>query len=431
MTPTNQKIEANTLDTGGLFRMPWTNSDNAFSWLEITRRCNLDCGYCYQTNRPDSDKRLARIESEIDTLLRLRKTDTIFISGGEPLLHPHLARVVELVAARGAKPVLVTNGHRFNFSTAGELKRAGLFGVVFHVDSGQSRPDWIGASEAALNALRQRYTDTAHKTGLVVGFNTTILPETLHEVPEIIRWTTKNIHKVSTNTLIPVRVPREDDPWELSAGGRKIAFEQTAFSSKKYKNPLGINLTAKDIFEQTIKVLPHLKASAFLGGTEVPDAPKWLFCNVIGTDRQIFGNLGPKGMETLQNGYHFFKGRFLSFLKPVFYGMAKWIFPLGLIDKELRRTVASFLAAALKNPLRLFKKVSIQSLLILQPQDVLTSGRQDLCDGCPNKTIHEGQLISMCRVEEYISFGDMVTLRAKPEQEDRSNHEEAACACNA
>ena len=49
----------------------------------------------------------------------------------------------------------------------------------------------------------------------------------------------------------------------------------------------------------------------------------------------------------------------------------------------------------------------------MQPQDVLPSGRQDLCDGCPNKTVHNGRLVSMCRVEELMSFGDMVTLRPR------------------
>ena len=49
----------------------------------------------------------------------------------------------------------------------------------------------------------------------------------------------------------------------------------------------------------------------------------------------------------------------------------------------------------------------------MQPQDVRPSGKQDLCDGCPNKTVHNGRLVSICRTEEYIRFGDMVTLKKK------------------
>jgi hypothetical protein len=44
---TPEKIIKKSLDTSKLLRMPWTNSDNAFSWLEITRKCDLNCDYCY------------------------------------------------------------------------------------------------------------------------------------------------------------------------------------------------------------------------------------------------------------------------------------------------------------------------------------------------------------------------------------------------
>jgi hypothetical protein len=410
----SQKETKKILDTSKLLRMPWTNSDNAFSWLEITRRCNLNCDYCYQKNLAQSDKDITQVEKELKTLLRLRKCDTVFISGGEPLVHPQLEEIVKMVSAHKVKPVLVTNGHSLNKKVVRKLKKAGLFGFILHVDRGQSRPGWIGKSEKELNNLRQQYADMIQsEKKLICGFNTTILPESLHEVPDIVEWTVQNIHKVCTNTFIPVRVPRDDDPWDLYVDGKKIDYQDTVFSSKKYKNPSKINLTAGDIYAQIQKVVPGYRANAFLGGTEIPDAPKWLFSNLIGTDKKIFGNMGPKTIELFQNGYHFFKGRFLSFLKPGFYASAKLLFLFGAVDREIRKTFLSFLRALVKNPLHLFKKVSVQSILVLQPQDVLPSGKQDLCDGCPNKTIHDGRLVSMCRTEEFISFGDMVTLKKK------------------
>jgi hypothetical protein len=134
---------------------------------------------------------------------------------------------------------------------------------------------------------------------------------------------------------------------------------------------------------------------------------------VLGTGSRVFGNLGSKGIEILQNGYHLLSGRFLSFLRPPMYGRAGLLFGLAVIDGEIRKAFFSYLRNILTNPLRLFSRTYIQSLLILQPQDVLPSGEQDLCDGCPNKTYHEGRLVSMCRKEEYLRFGDMVTMRRK------------------
>ncbi len=402
------------IDVSRLYRMPWNSSDNAFSWLEITRRCDLNCGYCYQSNDPDSDKDPAEIGAELDTLMRLRKCDTMFISGGEPLLHPDLEAMVRRVRSRGVKPVLVTNGHRLTREKVRQLKVAGLFGFILHVDRGQARPGWAGKSESALNQLRQHYADMIHdEKGLICGFNTTILPETLHEVPDVVKWTIGNIHKVCTNSLIPVRVPRKEDPWEYSVHGRSISFEDTVFAEKRYKNPSNTLLSAGDIHDQILKVLPGFAGNAYLGGTRIADAPKWFFSNLIGTQERVFGSLGPKSMEVLQNGFHLVRNRFLSFLSPSFYGRAKWLFPLAAVDKDLRRSFRSLAGAILKNPISLFKKVSIQSLLILQPQDVLPNGDQDLCDGCPNRTVHNGRLVPMCRKEEYLRFGDTVTLKKK------------------
>ncbi|MBI5894484.1 MAG: radical SAM protein, partial [Desulfobacterales bacterium] len=375
------------LDTSKLFRMPWTSSDNAFSWLEITRRCNLNCDYCYQKNLPDSDKNLLHVESDLRTLARLRRADTLFISGGEPLLHPQLESIIKMVRPYKLKPVLVTNGHVLSPEIVRRLKKAGLFGFVFHVDRGQSRPGWCGKSEKDLNRLRQQYADMACAENLICAFNTTILPETLHEVPDIIQWTIGNIHKVCTNSLIPVRVPGENDPWDLYVGTAKIDYKDTVFPSKKYKNPTGTHLSAKDIYAQIQNVIPKFQGNAYLGGTEVPEAPKWLFCNIIGTENRVFGTMGPRAMEILQNGHHFLKGRFLSFLKPGFYSRSELLLPLALFDKEIRKTLFSYLGALLAHPLLLFEKMSIQSILVLQPQDVLPSGKQDLCDGCPNKTV--------------------------------------------
>ncbi|MFC1494173.1 radical SAM protein [Thermodesulfobacteriota bacterium] len=423
MARTNSKIKVHKkesctdecqINTGRLLRMPWTTSDNAFSWLEITRRCDLNCGYCYQSNDLSSDKPISQIEKELKAILHLRKTDSIFISGGEPLLHPDLEQIVKMVNSHSVKPVILTNGNKLSKGKIKTLKANGLFGFVIHVDRGQSRPGWAGKSEKELNSLRQKYADMINKEGgLICGFNTTILPETLSEVPDIIKWTIENIDKVCTNTLIPVRVLSEDDPWDLYVNGRKIDYRDTAFSSNAYNNPHRKELTALDIYSQVKKVMPGFTGNAFLGGTEVPDAPKWLFANVIGTNKKIHGCMGPKTMELLQNGYHFLRGKYLSFLKPGMYGMGKMMFSMGILDREIRKSFLSFLATGIKNPLSIFKKIFVQSLLIMQPQDILPDGRQDLCDGCPNKTYHKGELVSACRKEEYLRFGGMVELKKR------------------
>ena len=305
--------EQKKINTHNLFRMPWSVSDNAFTWLEITRRCDFNCRYCYQTSDPSSDKTVFQIENELRVILRLRKTDTVFISGGEPLLHPELENIVSMVKDHHVKPVLMTNGNRLNEEKLMSLKKNGLFGFNIHVDGGQDRPGWKGKSEKTLNRLRQEYADMIYNAGgMICGFNTTVLPETLHELPDIVAWTVKNIDRVCTNSIIPVRVLGEDSPWDLYVNDKKINYWETAFSTRDYASISQKNLTADDLYNQVRKILPDFRGNAFLGGTEVPDAPKWLFSNVIGTSGKTYGFMGPRAMEFLQNGYHFLKGKCLS-----------------------------------------------------------------------------------------------------------------------
>ena len=83
---------------------------------------------------------------------------------------------------------------------------------------------------------------------------------------------------------------------------------------------------------------------------------------------------------------------------------AGWLRPLGIIDPELRTTWWQHLKAVLKNPLTLGESLHLQSLIVMQPHDILPNGEQDECDGCPNKTYWNGRLVSECRKEDYLLY---------------------------
>ena len=65
------------------YRLPWSLTDNALSWLEPTKRCNLRCEGCYSRNDPNSDKTLDQIRGDLEVLAGQRRVDSISIAGGE------------------------------------------------------------------------------------------------------------------------------------------------------------------------------------------------------------------------------------------------------------------------------------------------------------------------------------------------------------
>ena len=65
--------------------------------------CNIVCDACFATNDPKSEKPLEVVEDELRRdALRLRRSDGIFIAGGEPLTHPGVVEIVRMVAGQGA-----------------------------------------------------------------------------------------------------------------------------------------------------------------------------------------------------------------------------------------------------------------------------------------------------------------------------------------
>lgn len=401
----NMKTE---VDRQALFRMPWTTTDNALTWLEPTRKCNITCDACFAANDPHSDKSLEQIEYEVQTMLKLRRCDGMLIAGGEPMTHPEILDIVRMVKAHKIKPILLTNGVGLDRELTAELKKAGLFGFTFHVDSHQSRPGWEGKSEIELNALRQHLADMVYEVGgLVCGFNMTIFPDTLQYVPGIVEWALGNVDRVQSYTLTALRLVEADAPFHYYVGDKKIDISDIVYYSPDgYKK-----LTFSDLVSEVKKSIPDFKFCAYLGGTTLANSIKWAVgCRIASAkSAKSFGNVGPKTMEILQNTHHLFKRRYLAFTRPSLNRKAKFMVFLGWFDRELRHAFGSYFKTILKHPSFLFRRLYVQSIVVEEPTNLLPTGELDLCDGCPNKTLWKDRLISACILEQYLKYGAPVT----------------------
>jgi hypothetical protein len=389
------------IDTQKLYRIPWTTTDNGMSWFEPTRKCNITCDYCYAPSDPNSEKSLSQIESELKGSLALRKCDLMMIAGGEPLTHSRIVDIVRLVKALGPKPLLVTNAVALDAKLLHELKQAGLFGFIFHVDSHQNRPGWSGKTEQELNALRKELVDMVYaEGGLVSAFNITIFPDAVGAVPDIVDWAARNIDRVQAYTLIAVRRMSADGRFDYFAGSHPIVVgEKTSSSSPPLRR-----ISSAELYAHVRKALPDFALAGYIGGTSLATSAKWSVGVRLGTPAQSFGNLGPKSFELIQIAHHLFKGRYLSLPKAQLSRKAKAMFLFGLFDREIRHALRNYVKAAVRNPVFLFRPVHAQNIIVLQPMDMLPTGEMDLCDGCPNKTYWQGRMVSSCILESYLKY---------------------------
>ncbi len=395
-----------SIDHRQLYRFPWSSSDNVISWLEPTSKCNLACEGCYRENI-DSHKPLKEVRADLDVFNRLRTYDGVSIAGGDPLLHPDIVEIVRMVAADGHKPILNTNGLALTEPLLRSLKAVGLTGFTFHIDSKQGRPGWKMKNELQLNVLRLQLANlVASVGGLSCAFNATIYEDTLKYVPDLVQFAEDHIDKIDVMVFILFRAAVTEGNFDYVRDGKKVDGGEVVYSVDQARQRL--DLTAPEVVAKIRERFPDFKPSAYLGGTEKPDSFKWLFTGRFGFPGKVMGYTGPKFMELVQTAHHLFTGKYLAYAPKATLEAGRSAMALGVFEPGIRATASRWLSHLVRNPLDVRKKLHFQAVMMIQPIDVLADGRQNMCDGCPDVTVHDGQLVWSCRLEEYRKYGGLV-----------------------
>jgi hypothetical protein len=401
---------AAALDHRSLYRLPWNLADNPIAWLEPTQACNLACEGCYRQNIK-THKSLDEVQADLDVFARLRNFDGVSIAGGDPLMHPDLTGIVRRVTAMGRKAIINTNGLAMTRDLLVELKAAGLVGLTFHVDSHQGRPGWRNKTEVEMCELRQTYADlVASVGGLACSFNSTVYEQTLHEVPDLIDWAQKNVDRVHTMVFILLRGSMPSH-FDYFANGKKVDLSSLVYGEE----PKGrIDIQAQEVVEVIRRRHKDFSPCAYLNGTAKPDSFKWLLSQRLATPKRTYGWVGAKFMEMAQSAYHLWSGRYISYSDPSTLTSGRAVLSgCWPVDAGVRRAAAAWARAIAANPLVALEKVYLQSFMIIQPIDMLEDGSANMCDGCPDMTVHEGRLAWSCRLEEPRAFGQFVTAVPK------------------
>ena len=387
-------LKLNHLD---YYRLPWTLTDNSISWLEPTAKCNLQCDGCYRKNE-NSHKTLEEIKNDLDVFTSLRYSDGVSIAGGDPLTHPEIVEIVKEVKNRGMKPIINTNGLALTEELLAKLKDAGVFGFTFHIDSKQGRPGWKNKNELELNELRFHYAEMLARAGNIsCSFNSTVYEDTMKYIPGMVKWAEEHIDIVQVMVFILYRAVNNDKV-DFYLGSKKIDMNQLVYNEELTERT---DIKAQEIVELIRTHYPDFDPCGYLNGSEKPDSFKWLLTGRLGRKNKIYGYMGKKGIEIVQTFNHLLYNRYLAYASPKNTSKGRSMLLLGLFDKRLRKTAARYL----KNPLNFFRKLHYQSVMIIQPVDFLDDGRQNMCDGCPDITVWNGELVWSCRMEEQLNFG--------------------------
>jgi MoaA/NifB/PqqE/SkfB family radical SAM enzyme len=115
------------------------------------RRCNLACAYCNEYDATSAPVPTEEMLRRVDRLAALGTT-IITLSGGEPLLHPELERIVSGIRRHGVMATLITNGYLLTRERIRRLNEAGLDYLELSLDNVE--PDSV--SMKSLRLLEQK-----------------------------------------------------------------------------------------------------------------------------------------------------------------------------------------------------------------------------------------------------------------------------------
>lgn len=84
-------------------------------FFEITNQCNLNCKFCYNKSsfKNSGFMSIENFRTALNNLL-IYNIKEVAISGGEPLLHPQILSILELIKQYNLQAIIITNGMYVN-----------------------------------------------------------------------------------------------------------------------------------------------------------------------------------------------------------------------------------------------------------------------------------------------------------------------------
>lgn len=133
------------------------------------RRCNLSCAYCNEYDDVSDPVPAEVMLRRVDRLAELG-TVIITISGGEPLMHPELEKIILRMREHGILAGLISNGYLLSRERIRSLNKSGLEHLQISIDNVE--PD--ETSMKSLKVLDKKLQYLAEEADFKVNINSVL-----------------------------------------------------------------------------------------------------------------------------------------------------------------------------------------------------------------------------------------------------------------
>ena len=171
----------------------------------ITRTCNLRCVHCYADSHAQQypgELSWEQCCTVIDDLAAYG-ANALLLSGGEPLLHPHLPGILERATQKGLKVTISTNGTRITPEWAARFKQWGVAYVGISLDGIGAVHDSFRGVEGAFKAAIRGFK-CCEEVGQKTGLRLTLTRNNVQSMEDILNFIEQeNIPRVCFYHLVP------------------------------------------------------------------------------------------------------------------------------------------------------------------------------------------------------------------------------------
>lgn len=121
--------------------------------IELTDKCNLKCGYCFNESNPSNSTEIhfSKIKSIVDDLATMEELPTISLTGGEVFLRHDWEEIANYVSAKGFQVAFSSNGLLLDKKLIEKLLRINVKSIQISLD---------GMDNDSNSYRTQTYTET-------------------------------------------------------------------------------------------------------------------------------------------------------------------------------------------------------------------------------------------------------------------------------
>lgn len=159
-------------------------ADTAF--IEVTRKCNLFCKHCLNNSGKELDNTLTT-EEIINLIKKLSNAgiQEIRFTGGEPLLHPDIFKLIQFADENGIRTSIGTNATLITEEIAKKLAKAGLKQAIVSIDGTETTHDSIrgnGNFKRALEGIKN-----LQNNNILIRINSVLMKNNYKDIINLMR----------------------------------------------------------------------------------------------------------------------------------------------------------------------------------------------------------------------------------------------------